>query len=213
MRSKNAREVAASLGQMPPDCDGADTKKRRDRRDGQAFEFVHDEDGAAAWRQPVERTPDRRPGDEDGFLIAADTGGTPRLFLVPSSNGRFSPLVAPKVDEHADQPRFLVCRADWNGRDRARGLEECVLDEIPRSIGGWNKAPRQAVQPLVVGVEERGQPVGRRVGERDWQDIGDWQPAHMWVNVPGPNYVGACELIGLISPQVEGELGGIGARG
>ena len=212
MRSKNAREVAASLGQMPPDCDGADTKERRDRRDGQPFEFVHDENGAATWRQPLERTPDRRPGDEDGFLIARHTGGTPRLFLVPSSNGRFSPLVAPKVDEHADQPRFLACRADWNGRDRARGLEECVLDEIPRSIGGWNKAPRQAVQPLVVGVEERGQPVGRMVGERDWQDIGDGQPAHMLVNVPGPNYVGACELIGLISPQVEGDLGGIGAR-
>ena len=145
MRSKNAREVAASLGQMPPDCDGADTKERRDRRDGQAFELVHDEDGAATWRQPVERTPDRRPGDEDGFLIARHTGGTPRLFLVPSSNGRFSPLVAPKVDEDADQPRFLVCPTDWNGRDRACSLEECVLDEIPRSIGGGNKAPRQAV--------------------------------------------------------------------
>ena len=139
------------------------------------------------------RAPDRRSGDEDGFLIAAHTRGMPRLFLVPSSNGRFSPLVAPKVDEHADQPRFLVCRTDWNGRDRARGLEECVLDEIPRRIGGWNKAPRQAVQPLVMGVEERGQPVGRRVRERDWQDIGEWHPAHMLVNVPEPNYLGVRE--------------------
>src|ERR1700730_4328154 len=93
MRSKNARQIASSLGQMPPDGDGGDTKERRDRRDGQPFEFVHDEDGAATWRQPVEGMPDRRPRDEDGFLIGTDTRGMLRLFQVPSSNNSLSPLV------------------------------------------------------------------------------------------------------------------------
>jgi len=147
MTSKNARHIAASLGQMPPDCDGGDSKERRDRRNSQPFEFVHNEDGAATWRQLVECMPDRRPGDEDGFLIRAHTRGVLRLFLVPSSNDRFSPLVAPKVDEHPDQPRFLVCPTDRNRRDRARSLE---------------------------------------------------------VNVPGTNYVGACDLIDPFS-QVKGD--------
>jgi hypothetical protein len=202
-RSNNERQFAASLGQMPPDGDGADTKERRDRRDGQPFEFVHDEDSAATWLQPVERTPDRRSRDEGGFLIGAHGRGMPRFFLVSSSNSRLSPLVAPKVDENADQPRFLTCRTEWNGRDRARGPQKCVLDEIRCRIGSWNKAPRQAVQPLVVGVEKPGQSVGRGLLERDWQNVGDWQPIHILVNVPGLNYVGACERMTPLS-QVEG---------
>jgi hypothetical protein len=58
-----------------------------------------------------------------------------------------------------------------------------------------------------VGVEKPGQSVGRGVRSRDWQDVGDWPPVHMLLNVPGPNYVGACERMTPLS-QVEGDAQG-----
>jgi hypothetical protein len=70
MRSENTGQIAAGHGQVPPDGDGADAKQPRNRLDLQPFELVHDDDGAAARRQRVERAPHELARGGGSFMIA-----------------------------------------------------------------------------------------------------------------------------------------------
>src|SRR5438445_6420178 len=190
LRSEDALQIAAAHGKMPPNGDGADAQKRGDCRDGQPFEFVHDDDGAAARRQGVERTPDGGSRHQNGFLVVFDTGGAVQLSIVALPNSRLPPLIATDVDEHANEPGFLARQSEWNGRWRASGLEERLLHEVQRVVGVWSKAPGQAVQAFVMRVEEHGQPVRRIARQGDGEDTGHWHSVHISLNGRRPIYVG-----------------------
>jgi len=110
------------------------------------------------------------------------------------SNRHLSPVIAPEIDQHAHQPRLLAGGIDWNGCGRARNPEEGLLHEIPRSIRGGHETPSQAVQTIVMRIEERREPVGRLTGQADSQEVDHWQPAHNVVNVSALDYVGAIRL-------------------
>jgi len=79
--------------------------------------------------------------------------------VVSPTDCGLAPLIPSNVDEHADEPCFLVGEAGWNRAWRAGRLQECFLNEIDSVIGSWNQPPGQAIQAFVVSVEQYGQPL------------------------------------------------------
>ena len=103
--------------------------------------------------------------DQCGFCVCIPVHGTPRLVNVSLSNRDFTPLIPPEVDQNADEPRLLVREAGWNRLRGVSGLQKRFLNEIQSVIGRRSKTPRQTVEPLIVSIEQRGQPIRRR----NWQ--------------------------------------------
>ena len=149
---------------MPANGDGADAEQHRDVLDVQVLELVQDDDRPAARSQRVERTPDGVTCHKRRLVAARGRGGpVPRVVVVPP-NRVPSPLVASNVDENPDEPRLLVRQAARNGQRCAGDLEKCLLNQVQCGVCGRSQASREAVQTVVVGVEESGHPVRGHVG-------------------------------------------------
>src|ERR1700681_4163360 len=100
---------------MPPYSDWADAQQVREGRDAHAFELVQDDHGPTARRQHVEGPPDRGPCDEGGLLVLVDIGRPTRFSVVALANSLFAPLIAADIDEHTDEPGFLIGQPEWHG--------------------------------------------------------------------------------------------------
>ena len=121
---------------------------------------------------------------------------------------RATPPVAADVDQHANQPRFLMRRTERHRADRLRGAQIGVLNQIAGVFRVLRQPPRQPVQALVVRVEQRGEPL-RRVGQLDLHRGGpdDRIAGHDRIDAAGGHCVGGvrpgsdpdglCDLDGL----------------
>jgi hypothetical protein len=63
-----------------------------------------------ARRQGIERAPDRVAGHERRFRIGARRNVPRHGALVPAAHVGPAPLIAPDVDQDADEPRLFVRR-------------------------------------------------------------------------------------------------------
>src|SRR5262245_29630114 len=169
---------------MPANRDRRYAKSRPDFVHRQPFEFVHHNDRAATRRQYVERGPHGGACDEGGFRVGSRSDRRTCLVAVSPANRGPAPLVASNVDEHANQPRFLVREARWNRVRRARSLQIGFLDEIEGVIGRRNQPTGETVQPLVVSVEQGSQPLRRRAWQGRRKRGDDGQTVHTVLNVP-----------------------------
>lgn len=79
---------------------------------------------------------------------------------VTSTNVLFAPLVAPDIDQDANQPRLFILQSAGDGVGCARGLEERLLHEVERIVDGRGEAASQPVDSLLMSVEQRRQPGG-----------------------------------------------------
>ena len=71
----------------------------------------------------------------------------------------------------------------WNRHRRTRDLEECLLDQIERIVRVRRQPAREAIEPRVMCVEERGQPLSRELKGRGWNCARDWYAIHTRLNV------------------------------
>src|SRR5262245_57493637 len=149
---------------MPADGNGGDPEEPRNRGNPEPFELVHDDDRAAPWCQAVEGPPDSGPCDPRGLLV--DRAARVELLVEPPANGALAPLIAADVDENADEPRLFPGRATRYRRQRAGGPEKRLLDEVQRLVRVRRKPAGQAVQPLVMSLEQLGQAVHISVNAR-----------------------------------------------
>jgi hypothetical protein len=74
------------------------------------------------------------------------------LFHESASNRSASPPIAAEVDEHPDEPGFLVRAAGREGPPRLRRSHKRVLDQVAGLIPGGNEAPCQMIEPLMVNM-------------------------------------------------------------
>src|SRR6478672_2472256 len=72
------------------------------------------------------------------------------------SDSRLPPAITTDVDQHANEPRFLVRDADRNRPRRSGGAQERLLHEIARVFGATRQAPSQLEQALMMEIEEGG---------------------------------------------------------
>lgn len=111
----------------------------------------------------VKCAPDERSRHELTFCIMRCSSFVDCLCVTPA-NGFAAPLVAPDVDENANQPRFRTRGLVRNRVRRSRRFQEGFLDKVERVIGARDKPACQSVQPIPVGVEEPRQTLaGRRL--------------------------------------------------
>jgi hypothetical protein len=94
-----------------------DAKDRRNVRRGQPFEFMHDNDRPTPWREEIKGAPHCGVNDKRAFRVIGGVGDPWLLDLVSCAHLVSTPLVAPKIDQHADQPRFLVGHVPRNGTE------------------------------------------------------------------------------------------------
>ena len=108
------------------------------------------------------------PGDSMSKIDALKA--TVRSFyaqLSAAAEARVTPpAVAADVHQHADQPRFLGRRLVWDRLRRTRRAQERVLHQVSGLFGAAGHAPRQPIQPHVMTIEQRRQPLLRRVVAR-----------------------------------------------
>ena len=95
--------------EMPSHRDGGDAQQGRDRLNGEAFEFVHDQHRPAARWKTIQRPTDRHPCHQFGLVIRMRV----RMDIVVRglealAHGGSAPLIAPEVHEHPHEPRCFV---------------------------------------------------------------------------------------------------------
>ena len=137
---------------------------------------MHYDDGPAPWRQRVERTPHGDPGQQGCFLCVPWFDGRTPFRIVSLADGRFSPLVAPEIDQGSDEPGFFARCTDRNGRLGLGGSDKRVLHEIERIIGTGRESPGQTIQARVVRVEQGSQSASSVVRRGEW-DVGSHRHA------------------------------------
>ena len=84
-----------------------------------------------------------------------------RRVVMPLLHGRIAPLISAQIDQHANQPRLLpfgAVRHRLRGPDRPK---ERLRHEIERFVCTRGQSSSEAIDAFVMGVEQRGDPVGR----------------------------------------------------
>ena len=92
---------------MPPHGDGGDAQQRCDPADWKAVDLGHDDDGAPPRGKGIQRSPDRRSGQEGVLWVLRLVRGI-HDRLVTLANGVLAPLITANVDENPHQPRLLA---------------------------------------------------------------------------------------------------------
>jgi hypothetical protein len=83
------------------------------------------------------------------------------------------PLIATQIDQYANQPGFLSFNTVRHGIWRPGGTQERLLDEVKGVVCAGRESSREAVEALVMEIEQRGGTFrrllrgGRREGARD----------------------------------------------
>ncbi len=93
-----------------------------------------------------------------GLGIDVRGGGHVALDAGPGPHRGLPPAIAADIDEHADQPGFLVRGAERDGSGGLRRAQKRLLHEIAGIVGAPRQPPGQPEQPLVVLVEEVADP-------------------------------------------------------
>jgi hypothetical protein len=154
LESESSGQLMPAARKMPPDGDGVDAKKRRDRSHRESLELIHHDDSAATRGQVIERPPHGRSNQERPFrVVVGDCCGL-QVGLVALVNFLPAPLISSNVDEYADQPCFLLLRSARHGLGRASNLEEGFLNQIEGVIGLRDETSRETVQSVNVRVEQ-----------------------------------------------------------
>jgi hypothetical protein len=150
---ESSGQLATAPREMPSNGDRGDSKQRRDRHDGLTLDFVHHDDSAATWRQIIEGLPHAGSDHIRGFGVIALSRTVQKQRAAPA-NRFLAPLIAPNVDEHADEPRFLFPQLGGDGVGRTRSPEEGLLHQIQGIVGDGNETTCKAVEPVDVRVEQ-----------------------------------------------------------
>jgi hypothetical protein len=132
---------------------------------------------------------------ERGLLVSGGVSRPLPLVLVLPSNRVLPPLIAPDVDENANEPGFLISEAVRNGRRCAGDLQKRLLYEIQRFVGCGSKTSCEAVETVVMGIEESGQPIRRRLGDGNGKGGGNRQAVHTLLNAPESKFVGFVSFV------------------
>jgi hypothetical protein len=153
---------------------------------------MHDDDRAAPWLQYVEGPPDSHPGDQCRLLNWGTSGGVDAEGCSGAvSDGDFAPLVAAYVDKHPDQPGFFAYQTDWH-RPRGSGRsQERILHEVMGVVGGWDEPSCQAVESILMRVDQGREPSSPILGRQVDRHGGNCRPsAHVLIDGQRPDYVG-----------------------
>jgi len=105
------------------------------------------------------------------------------VFVVPPLHSSLPPLIATQVDQHTHQPRLLSVRTRRHGPRRTRHPQEGLLHKVERVVGTRRQSPREAVQTLVMSIEECRDPIGGPVFDRDSEGTNERVAAHTYLDV------------------------------
>lgn len=150
-------ELTTAPGQVPANGDGADVEKRGDRRGLEPLDLAQNEDRATTGREMVERRPHGRLNYQRAFRVLPFSIRMTDVGAVTFPDSVTTPLVATNVDEYSDEPRLFPGQSTRHRRWRSRGPEKRILHEVPGIVDVGNETACEPVQPVRMGIEQRGQ--------------------------------------------------------
>jgi hypothetical protein len=133
---------------------------------------MHDDNRTPTRWKHLKGSPNGRPRDYSRSVIGLNVKLKSGLIVAIPHRG-LPPLIATQIDQYAHQPGFLSFNTVRHGIWRPGGTQERLLDEVKGVICAGRESSREAVEALVMEIEQRGGTFrrllrgGRREGTRD----------------------------------------------